>query len=296
MNFKFQVPSSKSGRRRGSALLLALLITSVTLAVTINVAAIINVGLGGATASRDAVAVFYRAESGLERALFRVRHLKIPAGSLNMGTECDTDLFCGLDSFGQPIDCIPSCSVSPTYKPGLLSKPLTLKQDQTLEVDLLDTASGANVAAGVDTLQVRCVDLLGAPAGSIVVTATQVAAGTWGVTVGAVQQQIYQCPLSSPDTWSFPGLGLQTGNSYLIKIRAVRSDVRIDFVKALGPGGEKALSDRLELTSTAGTFLARQQLTAAMPGRVHLSGLFDYVLYSECGIFKAVAGQPCPAP
>ena len=291
--------------RRGSALLLSLLIASLALAVSLNLAAIINLGISGSTVSKNALPLFYRAESGMERALYRVRQLKIPASELGMDTGCSANLNCGGGG-----DCIPGCQVTVAFtrnaSSGLLDRAFTLKQDQSLEIDLLDTDTAGVVAAGVDQLQVVCHDAAAnPPTGSLVVTAT-VVAGTagWGVPEeAAVTQEVFAPCSTTANVDSVyttgPGLGLSSSNSYIVNIRAVKSDILIKSVKAFGGAGatERPLSDRLELTSSGEGLTARQQMTVVLPGRVHASGLFDYALYSECGITKPyLAAQPCPVP
>lgn len=280
-------------RRRGSVLLLSLMIMAVTLAVSINLVVLINTGIGTSTVSKNALAVFYRAESGLERAMYRVRQLKVLPNDLGMetGTDCNCGGLCTLTA-------IEGCAVSAVYQQGL-AQAITLKQDQSLEIDLIATA-GSNPPAGVGRLQIFWADVLPSPpAGAIVVTATLVAgtADGWGVQEGQVTQEVDTTPGAYN---SGVGLNLSASNSYIVNIRAVKSDVKITGVRAMvssSSGVEINLFDHLELTASAGNYISRQQLTLAMPGRVHASGLFGYVLYSECSLDKFPAGSSansCP--
>lgn len=281
-------------RRRGSVLLLSLMIMAVTLAVSLNLVVLINLGIGTSTVSKNALAVFYRAESGLERAMYRVRQLKVLPNDLHMGT--DTNCDCGTQC-----PAIEGCSVLATYQKRL-AQAITLKQDQSLEIDLIKT-DGVGVNAGVDMLKIVWADVGGSPTGALVVTATLVAATNgWGVQEGQVTQEVAITPPffnSKQCAGSSYCLNLSPNNSYIVNIRAVKSDVTINGVWALSNPGfsEKSLFDRLELTASAGNFISRQQLTVAMPGRVHASGLFPYVLYSECSLDKFPAGSSansCP--
>jgi len=295
------------------------------LAVSVNLATIIIFGLGGASASARGMDVFYKAESGMERVLYRIRQLKVPVPELGMGTDCN----CG----GLCLPAISGCTVTDAYYsssssdvPYLAFVPLA--QDQSVQIDLLDTdltdknspgncsydnqVGSLSTAACISELRINCKDADGAsPLGGLVVTYTKVAdpINGWGLTEGLTKQSVFQyssspvlynCPGSSSLTFSFTGSppgDLNPANSYVVKLRAVKSDVNVNSVKAYDGVVERSLSNSLELTASAGNFLTRQQIKVGLSNQTSAAGLYDYVLYSECGIDKSFPPlHTCPTP
>lgn len=305
-------PCSPRGRR-GSTLLVTLLITTALLAVAVNLATVVTQSLQRSSLSVTTLPLLYQAESGAERALFRVRQLKVTPGELNMGFNCDCGGLCV---------AIGGCMVSAAFPttPDLAWYPL--RQNQSAQLDLLDSTPttrecsfdvgpGVSPAACVDQLKISCQDADGVgPFGTLAITYTNVAdtSSGWGGGIeGSTRQrvvsfgspEVFNCPASSYGTFSFTGdpAGALVGSaSYLVKIRAVRSDVNIKSVRAYYGATQRGLASRVRLTSTVVTPLQQQQVQLVTSSRAATSGLLDYVLYSECGIDKTVPtpDHACP--
>ena len=291
--------------RRGSELLLTLLITTAALAAALNLAIAVLAGLGGATLSASSQRLYYVAESGVERALYRTRKLRIPPPELGMGvgTNCDC---------GGSCPAIAGCELTDVYPTSPTLTFVPLEQDQSEQVDIFDTqttlpgrcasdtVSGSlSTAACVDELEINCRDASGTnPQGSVVVTVTKVGDGNvWGGMQGTTLQQVYDCPLNSTSANSFSGLN--TGASYVVKLRAIRSDVNISAFRARNSNVTQPVASRVELTGRAGNFISSQEIKVSVPNRPAVLGLLDQVIYSECGINKKnplslPADQPCP--
>ncbi len=300
-------------RRRGSTLLVTLLVTTALLAVAVNLATVVTLGLQRSSLSAATLPLLYQAESGAERALFRVRQLKILPAELNLGANCD----CG----GGLCPPIAGCSVSAAFPtaPDLAFYPL--RKDQSVRVDLLDATpnvpecsfdAGTEVsrAACVDELKISCQDADGlSPLGTLALTYTKVAdisSGWGGGLEDSTRQRVvsfgslpaYECPLSG-QTFSFTGDppgNLLGSASYVVNIRAVTSDVNIKYVRAYSGGKQRGLTGRVRIISTVTTPFQQQQVQVETASRAATSGLLDYVLFSECGIDKTVPtpGHVCP--
>lgn len=299
-------PIAPCAQPKGSELLLTLLVTAAALAAVLNLSTVIITGLSGSTLSASSVKLYYQAESGIERALYRVRQLKVPPSELGMGTGSNCDC-------GGACAAISGCAVTEHYptSPVLAFQPLA--QDQSVQVDLFDTdvtahpndgncsfdavTGSVSPAACLDNLTVACSDVGGVPLGSLVVTVTRVGDTTvWGGMQGTSVQYVITCAGSRD-------IPLQPSASYVVKLRAVNSAIDVTTVRAtyLGLANQAVIASRLELTSLVGNFFSSQEIKVALPNRPAVSGIFDAVLYSECGINKktplALPGdQSCPTP
>lgn len=316
MPFFLMAIGSNRRRRRGSALLLTLLVTATLLAVAVNLATVVTAGIHRSTLSVQALPIFYRAESGAERALYRLRQLKLAPGELNLETRCN----CG----GQ-CPPIPGCAVSASF-PTTPDLAFSLKRDQSVEIDVLDLTpdpqpgcsfddrvGGLSEAACVDRLKISCQDADGdSPLGALAITYSRVADkySGWGAALeGSTRQHVFSsgippefnCP-SAPREYTFTGNppgDLVQSSSYVVRLRALKSDVHVASVKAYdGEATQRGLAGRVRITASASTDVQQQQVQVDTASRAPISGLLDHVLFSECGIDKTVPtpAHRCPPP
>src|SRR3989344_1259846 len=178
----FLLPASccAANHRRGSVLLYALLIVGTSLAAVVSFSSIIILGLNRSTVSFMSLQKFYQAESGVERALFRIRQLKMLPGELGMTSDC-----------GLAWQATVNCNVQANYATTQNLTFPRVKKDESVEVALLDTsgdkvdctgdsATGVSWAACVASLRVTCRDYdRVAPTGSLVVSIIKVEPGQW---------------------------------------------------------------------------------------------------------------------
>ncbi|MDD5109688.1 MAG: hypothetical protein PHI63_00555 [Patescibacteria group bacterium] len=290
---------------------MTLMITSLTLAIAINLAAMIITGIRISGVSSITLTKFYRAESGMERALFKMRRLELQPAELGMSSGCKTGLTVNAptsDTSYSVSNSLSGCSVVSEYPTTGVTegqpKFMPLLQEQSAQVDIIDLdelhdcGGGATTALGtascVDNVRIRCDSIPGYSLGSLAVSYWQIANQSgWGpqVDTQAPVQQARTCG----STFS---ITLDPSSSYVVKLRAVRAPVNVTWVRAYRGSTPMALSSRLKLTGEARDFFSTQRVMVLLPGRAPTSGLADYVLYSECGINKKtplVAGdQTCP--
>lgn len=267
-------------KRPGNILPLALLMTMTVLLASIGVGTIVLEGAGSARTTDQSVAAYYMADAGIERQLYEVRKnnaalADLPAlGGLyvNGGAWVST---AGLEQASVkkiPYVATSSFAVIDIFDPDNLTTP--------------PGVAGMTISWSKD------------PSCSGPVSTLEASYGFWSIVNGAPKfpdgQSFFVLPKTStsPITVS----GLDPNSSYRIRLRSYgcpATSVSVTLVDALGR--PKNFPGDITL-GAEGTFgKATQKIAVIMPKLDVLSGLFGYVIFSECSLVKDPnQAQVCP--
>lgn len=276
--------------RRGSVLLLALLVMSGVLIVGASLGTISILNLRQARVIDDAVIAFAAAESGAEQTLYQLRRVGASSAALNASPDHDDSL---VDS-GVPM------SNGSRWSRVLESTETTLfasiPKDRSYEVVLWDPESPAD-PAGVDSLTFSWDDVCGGTSG------LEVLATGWDPAASGGFNPSVAFHGDSP-ALTFLRIeprvidnDFMPSKAYRVRLRAKTCDIfnlAITAYSADNAGGtQMPIPSRLAVESV-GTFgTARQALELRLPRLQPLSGAFDFVIFSQCSLLKGVTGAPC---
>lgn len=280
----------RADARQGSVLLLALLVMSGVLIVGASLGTISVLNLRQARVIDDAVIAFAAAESGAEQTLYQLRRAGASSAALNGSPDHDdSDVLSGVamgngSRWSRKLEATESTIFA------------SIPRDRSYEVVLWNPEAPAS-PAGVESLVFSWDDACG---------------GTSGLEVLATGWNPGAAGGFSPDV-AFHGdspaltfLHLDphvidndflAGLAYRVRLRAKNCDVSnlaITAYSADNAGGSQvAIPSRLAVESV-GTFgTARQALELRLPRLQPLSGVFDFVIFSQCSLLKGVTGAPC---
>lgn len=265
MNQKLQVTQ----QRRGSTLLLALIILSGLVATSLTVGTIVVTRLRGVKAIDDSVLASYAAESAVEDLLYEVRK-----------RERRTDL----DASGR----LPNGATwKRTVEAPAQELFLDLVGDDTQQLDLLNPSGDLTTAVDVDKL---------------LITASAPSSDAW-LEVSWVPW------IRGIDAWSpvsgrtlFSSVELQEGQktieltappfggtpvAYRVRLRSFSGSVGRVRITARDVNGDTATFPSRIRAKVVGTMGSAQYATRVeFPTSFPLAPVFDYVLFSECDIVK----------
>lgn len=267
-------------KKRGSAILLTLVITMIVLTTAIVLGTIIVSSIRRTQLQATSHAAYYAAESMTERALYKLRKEKTLPKDLTF--TCDAATLPG-------IDASLACTGARTH--NKLGGVLRLKKNQSVQVKLVDPQA-ATIKAGIKKVEVTCTD--GNPGGTIPwieITAHKIGTTSWGppATNPSTKRLFQSCPsLFSVNKLTMDGLDPEV--SYVIQITALYDDLAgVKLVAKNEQNQDAELGENFTLTARADySIFAGQEITVDVSEISTLSGLFDYVLFSEKTITKDV--------
>jgi hypothetical protein len=266
--------SLKSKDRRGNVLLLALFVLSSVLLGATAISAVMVRELRTNQTTDDGHAAFYAAETGIEQSLYNLRRAgQKPADQDASGGLANGASWTRQAKAGEPVLTVRS-----------------LKRDDFVEIDLLDPDNLA-MPTGIEAVSFDWQDGCGGA------SAVELAYAEWPA--GAV----LVWPPGGDFTgtyWKFrhttadglPWLKSDTisgGNDYRMRLTAVGCDLRNLQVRAYADDAAtlpKDVPTRVTIHATGSSGRASETLTAAMDRLPPLSGVFDFVLFSEQPIVK----------
>lgn len=280
-------------KQRGAILLLSLLVMSGVLIVGASLGTISLLSLRQARIIDDAILAFAAAESGAEQTLYQIR--RIGESTANLGADASDEDGENIGLTGQAM------TNGSNWKRSLSNSEPTLftsiPRDKTYEVLLWDPESPAS-PAGVESMTFGWDDDCGGTSG-IEVLATgwdPVAVGGFNPTVGF-----------HGDSPSLTFLHLDphvidnnftATQAYRVRIRAKNCDIFNMAISAYSAdnasGSLVQIPSRVSLVSNGNFGNAKQGMELRLPRLQPLTGVFDYVIFSQCSILKGVTGPACP--
>ena len=283
---------------KGNVLLLALLVMAGIMTAGLAIGAIILNEIRQARNIDFSVVAYFAGESGVEQALYKIRKedaaLSCPTGT------CDASGYCGL---GEP--CAGDIVGGRSVFSGVLgnqsswSRIITdkeaqvygkIKKNETFQVDLYDPEGGT--AAGVKSLKIDWTSTC-SPDTSML----EVGYIAWNPATGwstATEQRFKYSSALKPVIMNV----FSNVKSYRVRIKAFYCDVSNLTITAWGNNDAGAPSvpipARIVLNSTGTYSYLRQAVKMTMPRKSPMSGLYDYVLFSECSLVKGEPSPDCP--
>jgi hypothetical protein len=278
--------------KKGNVLLLSLLVMAGIMTAGLGIGAII---LNEIKQSRNidfSALAYYAAETGVEQALYKLRKeeavLNCPAGI------CDANGFCTLGDNESCLKNSGNLSNSSFWNRVVTDKEWQIygkiKKDETLQVDLYDPDGTSS--AGVESLKIQWTPQCVAPA----VSNLEVGYIAWNPATGwsaDTEKRFKYSSLVAPVTNN----GFGAAKSYRVRIKSLYCDAANVTVTAWGNDNaavpQVQIPARVVLNSTGQYGNLRQAIKMTMPRKSPMSGLYDYVLFSECSLVKGESAT-CP--
>jgi hypothetical protein len=298
-NLKLQLKIKNYKVENGNVLLLALLVMAGIMTAALGIGAIILNEIRQARDIDFSTVAYYAAESGVEQALYKIRKedalLGCPTGACDVngycssGDSCAGDIVNGVSSFRNTLDNQSSWSRIITDKEGQIYG--KIDKDNSMQVDLYDPEGTA--AAGVESIKIEWTPQCAAPGDVSMIEVSYIG---WDPAVGWSAATEQKFKYSAPESPAVINVFSNT-KSYRVRIKALYCDVSNVRVTAWGSenAGNPPISipARIILTSTGQYGTLRQAVKMIMPRKSPMSGLYDYVLFSECSLVKGEAAT-CP--
>lgn len=279
--------------QRGSVLLFALLIISTMIGAVTLFSNLIISEIQQSRLLDYSLQAYYVAESGGEEALFRLRQLKAVKNCEEAGLgSCQPDGYC----LASQIACV--------YPTGSLdsqgdwqisinnaeSLTVDLAQNEMMEVGLFFPDAFSGFGIGIDSIYIEWED------GDLSNTVAPIIQATlieidylWQTELQAVFEYLadsFSRVFNEPDT----------NRSYILRLKALYDSAKNLTIKVyegqppqdgFPPAGNQTYIAGQLIINSLGRFKDSQQIISiAMPVRSPLSGLYDYVLFSEQEIVK----------
>lgn len=259
-------------KKRGSVLLLALLVMSTIMAASTGLATIVISEIQQSRSIDNAILAYYGAESGVEESLYKIRKEEEIIGNLIKEEELTNGVIwrIGENDISNMVDKV--------------SVP-ELKRGQFIELDIYDPASQ-------EPTVIRYLGLtVGEESGNAEVSWFGWQAGNLSEYKVIPDVLLRENERRIIDLAS--AIGLQF--AYRVKIRSLNSDIKNLEIRAYSsdPMGDEdaepqTMPARIQSTVRGEYRGSRQAIYFEMPRQSPLGGLFDFVLFSEQSILKGL--------
>jgi len=269
----------------GNVLLLALLVMAGIMTAGLAIGAIILNEIRQARNIDFASVAYFAAEAGVEQALYKFRKedavINCPTGV------CDENGFCTL---GEKESCIKqdgNLNNGSSWSRNVIDKEWQIygkiKKDESVQVDLFDPAGTS--AAGVESIKIEWTPQCVPPAASMI----EVSYIAWNPLIGWVTESEQRFKYSAVDSPVINN-GFSSAKSYRVRIKAFYCDISNLVFTAWANNDAGApqveIPARVVLNSVGSFSNLRQAIKMTMPRRSPMSGLYDYVLFTECSLVK----------
>ncbi len=263
--------------RRGTVLLLALLILSSIVMASMGLSSLILSSLQQTRIIDASAVAYYAAESAVEDGLYTLRREDTKPPSVS---ETPVKLANGA-----------SWTRDVAFTESQIKTHLA--KDATLEIDLYDPdAETLGYAAGIQQVRVDWGTSACAPGSCPKLSYNLIAWDTgltqWQTTTVASDRLVSGDPV-------IINLPMSTSSRlYRLRIRAEDQPIDDILVTAYdGSGTPAAIPGRVRIDAVGSYGGTQQRLTVRMPRRTPLSGLYDFAVFSECSLVKGYAIR-CP--
>lgn len=260
----------------GSILPLALVMTLTILLAGVSIGTVVLEGVKRAKDTDDSVGAYYMADAGVERQLFEVRKNNEPLSYVNtLGGAAFGGTWVSTGALDQPSQKI--IPLIPTNGFAVL--------------DLFDPDK-INEKPGIGAVKITW-DSACAPASSNL----EASYASWDLGVPAPQwPTTNQYAIESKVGGGTVTINLNDQRAYRLRLRAFDCDAKnIHITTYDAIGNPKAYPGDITLTAEGTYGRATQKISVLMPKQDILSGLFGYVIFSECSLYKGEGPAPlCP--
>jgi len=255
--------------KKGTVLLLALLMMASAVVAGVGMGHIIISQLRQSILTDNAISAYYAAESAIESSLYQIRALEKDLGALPTTGTLDNNAEWEIEWSNTRPDVTVSIAEHQTYQLDLFNP------DDLSEAPGIEALRFAWTGPG--WLEIAYVSWFPAPTLDTAV---------W-------PEQEYQVVVPAIDPASSPIIRneFQSNQAYRVRLRAMYGDIKnlnITGWSADGapPGSQIPLPSHITLQAFGKFGLARQAVAASIPRFNQLSGIFDFVLFSEQPITK----------
>lgn len=264
---------------RGNILPLAVIMTLTILLAGIGIATVVLEGSQRAVSTDQSVAAYYMADSGIERQLFELRKNNQTAAYVNTlgGTYFNGGRWMS----------------SGAYEPATSKKISYVATSSFAVIDLFDP-DNLNAPLGIARMTVTWTK---DPTCTGPQSNMEVSYAYWTVSGGVPQlpsdNQFVVQPKDGSGSLTISTL--DPNSSYRVRLRAYDCPAT-NVVVTLGDSGGAQVAFPGDITLGAeGTYgKATQKIAVTMPKLDVLSGLFGFVIFSECTLVKGTGIQTCP--
>ncbi|HSD12130.1 MAG TPA: hypothetical protein VLC10_01100 [Patescibacteria group bacterium] len=251
---------------------MALVVMSGVVIASMGLGSLILSSLQQTRAIDSAAVAYYAAESGVEEAIYAARR---PGAALP-------------STVSSPV----TLTNNATWKRTVSGRESviyagTVPQDGIIDIALYDP-DAATTSQNIGRVQVDWTDSCG---GCSVLQASLVGWLSGG--------PIVWDPNASTTlyTWNAGGASIPTADPsrlYRLRIGAKKSAIQNVQIRAYdGSGAPTTLPGRIRIDAEGSFGNVKQKLTASLPRKVPLAGIFDFVVFSECSLVKG-GGISCP--
>ncbi|MFA6098830.1 MAG: pilus assembly PilX N-terminal domain-containing protein [Patescibacteria group bacterium] len=282
---------------QGAVLLYALLIMSLITAIALTVSIIVVNELALTSTASNSTMAYYAAESGIERGLFTVKIMR--ADNSNNLTQTVTAILAQADNFSSVQSNNASYSNAGTSKKSTQIENENILENKYVQADYYDIDNSLNPLFTVESIRIiNEGDNLGSWA--------DVSWTAWNENGLLGYSDRARRIIGPTDLKMVNGYPINlnvftdiTPTGYRLRIKAMSGDLSdLTVTPFKQPNGVDPLSADdlpsqilIKSVGTRGNF--KQSLTAQVPWKVPLFGLYDYVLFSEGEIYKTIIlGQP----
>lgn len=282
--------------KNASALLLSFLIMSALLVSVLYIARIVQRQIITSRSTDNSNIAFYAAESGNEQAIYYIRKNKISdVSDLNIISPLIFE-----DS---------GASIIRSVEDGIYNINIGLERDNFFQFDLYDPSNLAGESSNVSYLEIFWSDDCGGDSW-IELTANDwnLESTDWGndeLSLEHVKKSLLNNPPytreDNTEIKSIGGSSLRSENSYQFRVRALFCDIYNLNISAFDPSNKLLKFKNIYNIKTIGQYPSdssignKQALSVSLRSRDPLSGLFDYVIFSEQSLIKDIgvsSGSP----
>ena len=276
-NNKGNNTGKKFHKRPGNILPLAIIMTMTILLGGIGIGAVVLSGSKESKRTDASVGAYYMADAGVERQLYEIRKNNQPVSFINSlgGTYANGGSW------------ISTGSLEPT-----LAK--TIEMVATSSVGVIDLFDPDNLlsAPGISRVTIAW-----QPDSNCVNTPSLEASYAYWQLVNGVPElptddSYIVLPKDAQGKISIDGL--DPSSAYRIRLRAFDCPAYAITAEAEGPNGSVSFPGDVTLAAEGTYNKTTQKIVVTMPKLDVLSGVFDYVLFSECTLVKGAGAQVCP--
>lgn len=268
-------------KRDGSILPLALIMTVTILIAGFGISTVVLQGVKRAKGTDESVGAYYMADSGVERQLFEIRKNSESLDFVASMTSTTPPTYPGGQSWVSTAGLEPSIT-SKTFPFVATSSFAVL---DLFDPDRLTTLPGI----------VR-VNLAWSTTAACPTARVEASYASWDLTGVPTWPSDNQYTIMPKSTAGFDVTPLDPNKAYRLRIRAYDCPIQNLIVTTYGSGGGVTAFPGDITLSAEGTYgKTTQKIAVTMPKQDVLSGLFGYVLFSECTLYKGDGSAPvCP--
>lgn len=263
--------------KTGNILPLAIIMTLTILMAGIGIGTVVLEGSKRAKEIDQSVSAYYMADSGVERQLYEVRKLDKTTNQLASLNEN-----------------YPNQGAWTFYGGYVTTTEKTVAEIATSSFEVVDIFNPDNVgAAGVDRLDISWTN--GANCTGGLEAGIEVGFAEWNISGGTITpSDAFTIQRSAPGSFAM-SVDLDPAKAYRVRVKSLICTAATVTAQTFNAGGSPQGFPGDVTVSAEGTYgKATQKISVTMPKTNVLSGIFSYVIFSECTLLKGIGSQTCP--